>query len=113
MAMSHSVEPEPPSLLPPLVRLGEVIAGKYRLDRILGAGGMGIVIGATPLQLDQRIAIKFMSPVLLFNEGGVERFMLEARLAAGIQSEHVVRVFDVASLPDGTPYIVMEHLEGE
>jgi serine/threonine-protein kinase len=113
MAMSHRIEPESPSSLPPLVRIGEVIAGKYRLDRILGAGGMGVVLGATHLQLDQRIAIKFMSPFLLYNEDGLQRFMQEARLAARIQCEHVVRVFDVASLEDGTPYIVMEYLEGQ
>jgi serine/threonine-protein kinase len=113
MAMSRSIENVPPSALPPLVRLGEVIAEKYRLERILGAGGMGVVVGATHLQLDQRIAIKFMSPVLLYNEGGIERFMQEARLAARIQCEHVVRVFDVDSLADCTPYIVMEYLEGE
>jgi serine/threonine-protein kinase len=113
MAMSYSIEPDSPKSLPPLVRLGEVIAGKYRLDRILGAGGMGVVVGATHLQLDKRIAIKFMSPLLLYNEDGLQRFMQEARLAARIQCEHVVRVFDVASLEDGTPYIVMEQLEGE
>jgi serine/threonine-protein kinase len=95
------------------VHLGQVIAGKYRLDTILGTGGMGIVVGAMHMQLDQRIAIKFMSPLLSDNDGGLRRFMLEAKNAARIQSEHVVRVFDVASLEDGTPYIVMEYLDGE
>jgi serine/threonine-protein kinase len=74
---------------------------------------MGVVVGAVHLQLDQRVAIKFMAPLLSSNDGGVERFMREARLAAHIQCEHVARVFDVAALEDGTPYIVMEYLEGE
>jgi serine/threonine-protein kinase len=99
--------------LPPGVRLGEVVAGKYSLERVLGAGGMGVVVGAVHLQLDQRVAIKFMAPLLSSGDGAVERFMREARLAAHIRCEHVVRVFDVAALDDGTPYIVMEHLEGE
>jgi eukaryotic-like serine/threonine-protein kinase len=103
---------ERPSL-PPSVQIGGVIAGKYRVDRIRGVGGMGIVVEAMHLHLDLPIAIKFMSPWLKDNPGGVVRFMLEARATARIQCEHVVRVFDVASLEDGTPYIVMECLEGE
>jgi serine/threonine-protein kinase len=74
---------------------------------------MGVVIGATHVQLGQPVAIKFMSPVLLEDGTRVQRFMQEAQAAAHIQSEHVVRVFDAASLDDGTPYIVMEYLEGE
>jgi serine/threonine-protein kinase len=99
-------------VLPPPARLGEVL-GKYRLDRILATGGMGVVVGATHLQLDQRVAIKFMSPLLAGNDTGIRRFMLEARSAASIRSEHVARVLDVETLPSGTPYIVMEYLEGE
>ena len=99
--------------LPPSVHVGGVIAGKYRLDRICGAGGMGIVVEARHLHLHRRVAIKFMSPLLRDNARGVQRFMLEARAAARIECEHVVRVLDVALLEDGTPYIVMEYLEGE
>jgi serine/threonine-protein kinase len=99
--------------LPPSVAIGDVISDKYRLDRIRGAGGMGIVVEALHLYLGRPIAIKFMSPLLRGNHRGMGRFMVEARATARIQSEHVVRVFDVASLGDGTPYIVMEYLEGE
>jgi serine/threonine protein kinase len=103
----------PPLPLPAGVRLGGVLAGKYRLDCVLGTGAVGVVVGATHLRLDQRIAIKFLSPPLLERSEGVRRFILEARNAARIRSEHVVRVFDVATLDDGTPYSVMEFLEGE
>jgi serine/threonine-protein kinase len=99
--------------LPPSVGIGDVISDKYRLDRIRGAGGMGVVVEALHLHLGRPIAIKFMSPLLRGNHRGMGRFMLEARATARIQSEHVVRVFDVAALADGTPYIVMEYLEGE
>jgi serine/threonine-protein kinase len=99
--------------LPPSIGVGAVIGGKYRVDRICGTGGMGVVVEARHLQLDLPIAIKFMSPMLRDNSHGVSRFMLEARATAHIHCEHVVRVFDVASLEDGTPYIVMEYLEGE
>jgi serine/threonine-protein kinase len=103
---------EPPEL-PSRVRIGDVVEGKYRLDRIIASGGMGVLVKATHLQLGQPIAIKFMSPRVGENESGVRRFLLEARAAALLRSEHVVRVFDVASLPQGAPYIVMEYLEGE
>jgi serine/threonine-protein kinase len=99
--------------LPSPLRIGDVVEGKYRLDRVIAAGGMGVLVKATHLQLRQPIAIKFMSPRVGENESGVRRFILEARAAALIRSEHVVRVFDVAALPDGVPYIVMEYLEGE
>ena len=99
--------------LPASVRLGELIAGKYRLDRILGVGGMGVVVGAFHVRLDRRIAIKFMSPALVADAAAVRRFNREARASARIESEHVVRVFDVGALDDGTPFIVMEYLEGQ
>jgi serine/threonine protein kinase len=110
--MNQGVVSEADGSLPRGVELGRVLAGKYRLDDVLGVGGMGVVVGATHLSLELPIAIKFMSPLLVGNGMGIRRFMLEARSAARIRSEHVVRVFDVASLPDGAPYIVMERLDG-
>ncbi|HEX8796912.1 MAG TPA: serine/threonine-protein kinase [Polyangiaceae bacterium] len=103
---------ELPSPLPPPARLGEML-GKYRLERIVAEGGMGVVVEATHVHLDQRVAIKFLSPLLAGDEMSVQRFLQEARAAAQIRSEHVVRVFDVDTLSTGTPYIVMELLEGE
>jgi serine/threonine-protein kinase len=95
------------------VQAGEIIDEKYRVDRILGAGGMGVVVVATHLELDQQVAIKFLLPAVAKNAEAVARFAREARAAAKIQSEHVTRVIDVAKLPNGAPYIVMEYLEGE
>jgi eukaryotic-like serine/threonine-protein kinase len=91
---------------------GEVIASKYRIDSVVGTGGMGIVLGATDLSLQRQVAIKFLSPERMQREGAVARFLREARAAAAIQSEHVVRVHEVGTLDWGVPYIVMEHLRG-
>ncbi|WP_437969042.1 protein kinase [Sorangium sp. So ce260] len=97
---------------PPVVE-GEVIAGKYRVDRVLGRGGMGMVVAASHLFLPQRVAIKLLlsdeddSPAL------AQRFLREARAVVRLKGEHVVRVLDVGELDSGVPYIVMEYLEGE
>ena len=91
---------------------GDVIAGKYRIERLLGEGGMGKVVAATHLQLDEKVAIKVMLPELVGKTGIVERFIREARSAVKLKSEHVGRIMDVATLEDGSPYIVMEYLDG-
>jgi len=94
------------------VSVGEILAGKYRIDRVLGAGGMGVVVAAHHLQLDERVAIKFLLPEMLAQQDAVMRFSREARAAVKIKSEHVARVTDVGTLETGAPYMVMEYLEG-
>jgi serine/threonine-protein kinase len=94
------------------VREGEVLAGKYRVERVLGMGGMGVVVAATHLDLLELRALKFMLPTALENAEAVERFLREARAAARLRSEHVARVHDVGRLDNGAPYMVMEHLTG-
>jgi eukaryotic-like serine/threonine-protein kinase len=94
------------------VREGETIAGKYRIDRVIGVGGMGMVMAAHHLELDDRVAIKFLLPETAASTEAVERFAREARAAVKIKNEHVARVVDVGKLEDGTPYMVMEYLEG-
>ncbi|HWA73842.1 MAG TPA: protein kinase [Polyangiaceae bacterium] len=94
------------------VKEGDVLAGKYRVERVLGQGGMGIVVSAHHLQLDQRVAIKFLLPTGVQHKETVERFAREARAAVKIRSEHVARVIDVGILETGAPYMVMEYLEG-
>ncbi|HEU0031144.1 MAG TPA: serine/threonine-protein kinase [Kofleriaceae bacterium] len=95
-----------------LANVGDVLAGKYRVDRILGIGGMGMVVSATHLELDQQVAIKFMLPAALESPEATSRFMREARAAGRLTSEHVCRVSDVGKFDSGVPYIVMEYLEG-
>jgi serine/threonine-protein kinase len=98
--------------VPTLYKPGDVIAGRYRIVRVLGAGGMGIVLAARHLDLDTLVAIKLLRPEVLSNRDVVARFAAEARAAVRIKSEHVARVTDVSTLPDGAPYMVMEYLEG-
>lgn len=92
---------------------GEVLAGKYEVIRVIGAGGMGVVVEARHVQLEQRIALKFLLTEACQNEDAVGRFLREGRAAVQIRSEHVARVSDVGTLDSGSPYIVMEYLEGE
>lgn len=89
-----------------------MLAGKYRVEKILGVGGMGVVVAARHAQLRQRVAIKFLLPHSLGNAEVVGRFLREARAAALISSEHVARVLDVGNLDGGAPYMVIEYLEG-
>ncbi|MFO0674984.1 MAG: protein kinase [Polyangiaceae bacterium] len=104
----------PPSRRVPLpVEVGQVFAGKYRVDRVLGHGGMGAVVAVTHVELGQRFAVKFMLPTALKDTGAIARFQREARATVKLRSDHVTRVYDVGRL-DGTaiPFIVMEYLEG-
>lgn len=94
------------------VRMGDILAGKYRVERMLGVGGMGVVVAATHLDLQEVFAIKMMHQEAARNEHSVERFLREARAAIRLRSEHVARVYDVGRLENGAPYIVMEHLDG-
>ena len=94
------------------VEPGQILIGKYRIERVLGIGGMGVVVAATHVHLEERVAIKFLLPEALYNGEAVARFIREARAAVRIKSEHVARVSDVGTLENGSPYMVMEYLEG-
>jgi serine/threonine-protein kinase len=106
------VHEESPDLVQALVRAGDIFAGKYRVERVIGRGGMGIVVAAMHLELDERVAIKLLPPNAQSAET-IARFVREGRAAAQIRSQHVARVRDVGRLDSGVPYIVMEYLEGE
>lgn len=91
---------------------GQVLDGKFRVEKIVGEGAMGMVVEATHLALDQRVALKFLRREARARPDIVARFAREARAAAKIKSDHVARVFDVGGTDDGAPFIVMELLEG-
>jgi predicted Ser/Thr protein kinase len=91
---------------------GAILAGKYRVEKVLGVGGMGVVVAATHLQLEERVALKFLTADALQSGEAVARFAREARAAVKIKSEHVARVIDVGTLETGAPYMVMEYLDG-
>jgi eukaryotic-like serine/threonine-protein kinase len=94
------------------VRLGEVVADKYLIEQTLGVGGMGVVVAARDQLLDRRVAIKFLLPKLAGSDTAVQRFVREARAATRVTSEHVVRLLEIEKLPSGTPFFVMEYLDG-
>ena len=94
------------------VKPGDVLAEKYRVERVLGQGGMGVVVAAEDTTLGRPVAVKFLLPDARCDPMTTERFLREARAAVKIKSEHVARVIEVGKLDDGSPYIVMEFLEG-
>jgi hypothetical protein len=97
---------------PGIIPIGAVLAGRYRVERVIGQGGMGVVVKAMHLQLNQPVAMKFLLPEVLGNQQVVQRFLREAQAAVRLKSEHVARVIDVGSLESGAPYMVLEYLEG-
>ncbi len=96
----------------PPVTPGTVLAGKYRVESVIGQGGMGVVVEARHIQLEERVALKFLLPEYARHPDASARFLREARAAVRIKSQHVARVSDVGTLETGSPYMVMEYLEG-
>jgi serine/threonine-protein kinase len=94
------------------VREGDILAGKYRVERVLGEGAMGVVVSAMHVHLGERVALKFLKPEHSGNQEVVARFLREAQSAVRIKGEHVARVSDVGTLASGEPYMVMEYLTG-
>lgn len=99
------------SLNEPLLQKGDLVAGRYRVERVIGNGGMGQVVAARHIELGNLFAIKVLRPN--DDQQALVRFMREAQAIARIQNEHVVRVHDVGETERGMPYIVMEHLDGQ
>ena len=91
---------------------GQLLAGTYRVERLLGVGGMGLVVAARHLRLGTKVALKMMHDALLSDEHAVLRFEREARTTARLGGAHTPRVFDVGTLETGAPFIAMECLEG-
>src|SRR5690242_14973147 len=100
------------SELPTKVRVGDVIDDKYRVERVVGSGGMGVVVAAQHLKLGKMVALKFLHKEACENREAVTRFLREGQALASITSAHVARVMDVGTLAEGAPYIVMEYLDG-
>ncbi len=106
-AMSTELEAEP---MP--IEIGETLDGKFRIERVIGEGAVGLVVEAMHIDLGERVAIKFLRPAKRGRADQVTRFAREARAAARLNSEHVAHVIDVGELPNGDPYMVMELLQG-
>ncbi len=91
---------------------GELIGGRYRVERVIAEGGMGIIVAARHVELEEIVAIKFLKHEFVINPEIVGRFAREAKAAARIKSQHTATVHDVGTSSDHGPYIVMEYLEG-
>jgi eukaryotic-like serine/threonine-protein kinase len=94
------------------IKPGEVLAGRYRVKRLIGRGGMGVVVAATDTQLHRSVAVKLLLASLSSDKEALARFRREGRAAVLLTSEHAVRVHDVGELPTGVPFMVMELLAG-
>ncbi len=111
-----TTEPSAPHAVPTLLSLQspapQLLVGKYLVKRVLGEGGMGVVLEATHVELQQDVAIKLLGPHSGREEEMLARFRNEARITARLPAEHVVRVFDAGKTDTGQPYLVMELLAG-
>jgi serine/threonine-protein kinase len=93
--------------------VGTTVAGKYRIDRLIGRGGMGAVFQATNLAIGKRVALKFLDHEAAKNREATQRFQREAEAAGMAESAHIVQIFDSGSTDAGLPFLVMELLTGE
>lgn len=100
-------EPESAPIVP-----GVEIEGRFRIEREIGRGGMGVVYAAEHLSMHRRVALKVLSDEAGGDEESISRFIRETRVAAKLASPHAVRVYDVGRLATGAPYMVMELLDG-
>jgi serine/threonine-protein kinase len=96
----------------PRIAAGQIIGERYRVGKVLGGGGMGVVCAGTHVLLGTPVAIKLIHSELKNDAEAVQRFVNEARATAALKGEHIARVFDVGLLESGEPYLVMEQLEG-
>src|ERR1700735_2938162 len=91
---------------------GQTIAGKYRLNRLLGTGGMASVWSATNVFTEREFAVKFMLPQVARTPEAARRFLLEAKVSARINHPNIIEVIDVGQTEDGSLFLVMELLTG-
>ena len=103
---------DPPPDLTGLPRSGDVVAGRYKVEGVLGTGGMGVVMSAREVSSGRRAALKFLLPSAARVPQAKARFLREAKAAGAIRSEHVARVIEVGELENGAPFMVLEYLEG-
>src|SRR4051812_41499087 len=94
------------------VLIDQVVAGKYRVMRKLGEGGMSIVYEAQHIKLKRSFAIKKLISSLVQNPDAVRRFEREAEMLAGLRHPNVVEISDYDVLPDGSPCMILEYLHG-
>ncbi len=98
---------------PPEKLIGSVVGGRYRVEKVIGRGGMGVVLQAQHIELGTPVALKVLLGAVSSKPIVAERFVREARAASAIGHPNIVRVHDLGKLDSGQPYLAMEMLEGE
>ena len=96
-----------------LYQLGQIVAGRYRLEEKVGAGGCGVVFRATQLEMNRQVALKLLVPQHTSSDKDIARFRREARITASLEHPHTVRLYDFGHTENGVPYTVCELLEGK
>ena len=102
----------PPSIPPPDPLIGRTLDGRYRIEAVLGEGGMGLVYRARHAMLNKPLAIKVLKPEVSKDAEVMQRFQQEAQSASAIGSQHIIDISDFGTLPDQSTYFVMEFLDG-
>ena len=92
---------------------GQLLEERYRIDRLLGQGGMGKVYEATHVSMDRRVAIKVLNQEMTQNEQALKRFNREMKVSSQIEHPNSIQVFDYGQLSDGRCFLVIEFLEGQ
>src|SRR5687768_3549276 len=97
-----------------MLRQRQIFAGRYRVEARIAQGGMGVIYAAEHLATEERVALKVLWPQVLGSKAAVENFQLEARIAARLGGEHIVRILDAGfDEAGGLPYLAMELLQGQ
>jgi len=94
------------------LQAGAVVANRYLVERVIGEGNVSLVVAAKNLDLGELVALKILKPEMLTQPGALARFGREAKASVQIRTEYAGAVYDVGQLPDGTPFLVMEFLDG-
>jgi serine/threonine-protein kinase len=108
----EEAQDRPPSVPPPDPLVGRTLDGRYRIESVLGEGGMGLVYRARHAMLNKPLAIKVLKPEVSKDAEVMQRFQQEAQSASAIGSQHIIDISDFGALPDGSTYFVMEFLDG-
>jgi predicted Ser/Thr protein kinase len=105
--------PDDRTVLQPVIGMPALVDGKYRVDAVVGRGGMGAVFRARDMRLERDVAVKVVRADLVTDAESRARFQREAQIVARLQHPAIVTVFDYGSLPDGAAFLVMEFIRGE